>query len=208
MIWWYPGTSALIVCSLDSHPRTQSVSKPGDSSVSALFQNCSVSLREECCGVFCFHGPWPSVFWLKLNGLKLGRERLVFTLGPERCQALFCNRVSLLHRSVWKCLCLLVAMLAPGGRKINVYLDTLSMQASQSLEINCLVFPLFAPRLRWSALGHIYLEQWFLTFLMLWPFNTIPHDVVTPNHKIILLLLHYCNFTIIMNLIINIHVFW
>ena len=29
------------------------------------------------------------------------------------------------------------------------------------------------------------LEQWFSTFLMLWPFNTVPHVVVTPNHKII-----------------------
>jgi hypothetical protein len=29
------------------------------------------------------------------------------------------------------------------------------------------------------------LVQWFSTFLMLWPFNTVPHVVVTPNHKII-----------------------
>ena len=35
-----------------------------------------------------------------------------------------------------------------------------------------------------------YLEQWFSTFLMLQPFNTVPHVVVTPNHTIILLLFH------------------
>jgi hypothetical protein len=31
-------------------------------------------------------------------------------------------------------------------------------------------------------------------FLTLWPFNTVPHVVVTPNCKIILLPLHNCNF--------------
>lgn len=35
---------------------------------------------------------------------------------------------------------------------------------------------------------HYSLEQWSSAFLMLWPFNTLPH-VVTPNDKIILLLL-------------------
>ena len=29
---------------------------------------------------------------------------------------------------------------------------------------------------------------------MLWPFNTVPHVVVTPSHKIISLLLYNCNF--------------
>jgi hypothetical protein len=29
------------------------------------------------------------------------------------------------------------------------------------------------------------LEQWILTFPMLGLFNTVPHVVVTPNHKII-----------------------
>lgn len=28
----------------------------------------------------------------------------------------------------------------------------------------------------------IHLEQWFLTFLMLWPFNVVPHVLVIPNH--------------------------
>jgi len=34
------------------------------------------------------------------------------------------------------------------------------------------------------------LHQWFSTFLMLWPFNTGAHVIVTSNHKIISLLLH------------------
>jgi hypothetical protein len=29
------------------------------------------------------------------------------------------------------------------------------------------------------------IDQWLSTFLMLWPFNTVPHAAVTPNHKII-----------------------
>jgi hypothetical protein len=32
---------------------------------------------------------------------------------------------------------------------------------------------------------------------MLWPFNTVPHVVVTPNHKIISLILHNCNFLLL-----------
>jgi hypothetical protein len=35
--------------------------------------------------------------------------------------------------------------------------------------------------------------------LMLWHFNTVPHSVVSPNHKIILLLHHYCNSATVMN---------
>ena len=37
------------------------------------------------------------------------------------------------------------------------------------------------------------LDQWLSTFLMLWPFDTVPHVVLTPNHKVVLLL-HGCNF--------------
>jgi hypothetical protein len=36
-----------------------------------------------------------------------------------------------------------------------------------------------------SILGFSVLEQWFSTFLMLLPFNTVPHVVLIPNHKII-----------------------
>ncbi|KAL8174881.1 UNVERIFIED_CONTAM: hypothetical protein K2H54_004607 [Gekko kuhli] len=37
-----------------------------------------------------------------------------------------------------------------------------------------------------EALGRAEpLRQWFSTFLMPRPFNTVPHVVVTPNHKII-----------------------
>ena len=44
---------------------------------------------------------------------------------------------------------------------------------------------------------HVSLDQWFSTFLMLQPFNTVPH-VVTPNDKIILLLLqNYSKVTVI-----------
>ena len=41
-----------------------------------------------------------------------------------------------------------------------------------------------------SALHHwvVSLAEWFLTFLMLWSFNTVPHAVVTPNHKIIFII--------------------
>jgi hypothetical protein len=35
-------------------------------------------------------------------------------------------------------------------------------------------------------------------------FNTVPHVVVTPNHKVIMLLLHNCNFATIMNHHVNI----
>ena len=34
------------------------------------------------------------------------------------------------------------------------------------------------------------LNQWSSTFPVLWPFNTVPHVVVTPNHRVILLPLH------------------
>jgi hypothetical protein len=47
-------------------------------------------------------------------------------------------------------------------------------------------------------------SQGFPTFLMLGPFNTAPHVAVTPNHKIILLLLHNCNFATVMNCDVNI----
>ena len=41
-------------------------------------------------------------------------------------------------------------------------------------------------------------------FLMLWLFNRAPHVVVTPNHKIISLLLHNCSFATVMNHNVNI----
>jgi hypothetical protein len=42
--------------------------------------------------------------------------------------------------------------------------------------------------------------QGFSTSLMLQPFNTVPYVVGTPNHNIILLLLHNCNFATAMNI--------
>jgi hypothetical protein len=47
------------------------------------------------------------------------------------------------------------------------------------------------------------LEQWLSTFLMLRPFNTVPHVVVTPSHKTISLLLLNWNFATVMNHNIN-----
>ena len=47
-------------------------------------------------------------------------------------------------------------------------------------------------------------EQWFSTVWMQRPFNTLPHVVLTPNHEIILLLLHNCNFATVMNSNVNI----
>ena len=47
-------------------------------------------------------------------------------------------------------------------------------------------------------------EQWFSTFLMLQPFNMVPHVVVTPTHKIILLLLHNYSFATVVNCNLNI----
>lgn len=49
-------------------------------------------------------------------------------------------------------------------------------------------------------------EQWFYIFPMLWPFNTVKYSntVVTPNHKIISVLLHSCNLVTAMNHNVNI----
>ena len=47
------------------------------------------------------------------------------------------------------------------------------------------------------------LTQCFSTFLMLPPLNTVPHVVVTPNHKIISLLLRDYNFANVMNHNVN-----
>ena len=43
------------------------------------------------------------------------------------------------------------------------------------------------------------LKHWFSSSLMLRPLNTVPHVVVIPRHKIILLLLHSCNFATLVN---------
>ena len=51
-------------------------------------------------------------------------------------------------------------------------------------------------------------EQRSSDFLTLPPFHTAPHVVVTPNHKIIFLLPHICNFATVMNHNVNISVSW
>jgi hypothetical protein len=75
----------------------------------------------------------------------------------------------------WKLLCLLGIELQASGRTASAF--------------NC-----------WtnSPVGTT-LEQWFSSFLMLWALNPVPHVVVTPNRKIILLLRYNCNFAIVMN---------
>ena len=55
-----------------------------------------------------------------------------------------------------------------------------------------------------EGMGTRVFEQRFSTFLMPWTFNTVPHVVVTPNHVIISLSLHNCNFAIVMNRNVNI----
>jgi hypothetical protein len=52
-----------------------------------------------------------------------------------------------------------------------------------------------------------HLEHWFLNFLILQSFNEVPHVLVTPGHKIILLLLQNCNYAIVMNHDVTIGVF-
>jgi hypothetical protein len=45
-------------------------------------------------------------------------------------------------------------------------------------------------------LSYKVLKQWFSTFLVLWPFNTVHCVVVTPTIKLFSLLLHNCNFAL------------
>ena len=59
---------------------------------------------------------------------------------------------------------------------------------------------------RRASLSH--LEQCFSAFVTLRPFNTIPHVVVTPNHKITSLLLHNYHFATGMYCDVKICAFW
>lgn len=45
----------------------------------------------------------------------------------------------------------------------------------------------------------ILLKQWFSPFLMLQPFNTIPHVVATPTINLFWLLVYNCNFPTVVN---------
>lgn len=51
------------------------------------------------------------------------------------------------------------------------------------------------------------LEQWPLTLQMLRPFNIMSQVSVTPNHKIMSLPPHNCNFATVMNRYVSISVF-
>lgn len=55
-----------------------------------------------------------------------------------------------------------------------------------------------------SSSDLVRVSKWFSIFLILSPFNTVPHGVVTPDHKIISLLLYNCKFATVMNHNINI----
>ena len=54
----------------------------------------------------------------------------------------------------------------------------------------------------------ITISRWFPTFLMLWPFNTVPHAVVTPTITLLILVLYNYNFPTVMNHNVNTCVFW
>lgn len=49
--------------------------------------------------------------------------------------------------------------------------------------------------------------HWVSTCRVLWPFNTVTHVVVIPNHKLLLLLSHNYNFATFVNQNANIYVF-
>lgn len=83
------------------------------------------------------------------------------------------------------------------------------LYSKQRLALNLPSFYLSLPIARIAAVCHhtwlhIPLEQWFSTFIMLRPFNTAPHVVVIPKHKVISLLLHKSNFAIVMDHNVNI----
>jgi hypothetical protein len=62
-----------------------------------------------------------------------------------------------------------------------------------------------APSLGDTCSHPVLFEQWFSTFLMLQPFNTVPHVVVTiPQIKLFLLLLHNYNLATITHHNVNI----
>ena len=63
-------------------------------------------------------------------------------------------------------------------------------------EINTNLFPL--PK---NLLGELH--QWFSSFLMLQPFNTVPPVAMTPTIKLFSLLLHNCNFATVMKYDVN-----
>ena len=77
-------------------------------------------------------------------------------------------------------------------------IDSVSEGCAEALGFACL--PLLEPLE--SSLAHL-LEEWFSTFLMMQPFNTVPHAVGTPNHKVLSWLLHNCKFNV-MSCYINI----
>lgn len=54
---------------------------------------------------------------------------------------------------------------------------------------------------------HFHIMHWFSTFLLLWPFNEVPHIWWQPFLKLFSLLLSNCDFTTVMNFNVNICIF-
>jgi hypothetical protein len=55
-----------------------------------------------------------------------------------------------------------------------------------------------------NRMGLLDTSRAFLTFLMLWLFNTVLHVVLTPSIKLLFFLLHNCNFVTVTNHNVNI----
>lgn len=76
------------------------------------------------------------------------------------------------------------------GSKISVQAQMLYLSEALHLSLGQTLNP-------WLCYLQKALERWFSTFLILCPFNTVPHGVVTPNHKIFALLVHNYTFAIV-----------
>lgn len=80
-------------------------------------------------------------------------------------------------------------------------LSTFPQKAAQGLAVLDLAVLQERSENKLRVRGVLGLVQWFPTFLMLGPFNTVPHIVVTipPAVKLFLSLLLNCNFASVMN---------
>jgi hypothetical protein len=112
--------------------------------------------------------------------------------------------------SVFLCLCLPVCLCLSLSVSVSV-----SLCHSLSLSVSDCCLWIRMPRSKLLLQSHVQplvsmmlmvlpsnckqaLVQWFSAFLMLQLFKIVLHVVVTPNHNIILMLLHNCNFATVM----------
>jgi hypothetical protein len=84
------------------------------------------------------------------------------------------------------------------------YLDTIANTVSLEGDHQASLFHIIVPRYSLRCGSSDSPEQQFSASLKLQHFNTDPPVVMIPNHKIILLLLHNCNFATVMNHNVNI----